>query len=108
MPSREALLTILRHLESYLRDRLLPFWIEQAPDPEYGGFLTYFDRYGESTGETTKTFLMQVRMLYTMSSAQRAGYGDGRCRELAEMGARFLLDHYWDEANDGWIRSVAL
>jgi len=93
---------ILRRTEAYLTDTLLPFWIENSPDPEYGGFLTYFDRDGKPTGETTKTFLMQIRMLFTMASAHRAGYGNGKCAELAEMGASFILDHYWDHEHEGW------
>jgi len=103
MPDRAEIAEILSRTESYLTAALLPFWIERAPDRQAGGFLTYFDRDGKPTGETTKTFLMQIRMLYTMASAQRAGYGAGRCAELAEMGADFLLDHYWDDANEGWI-----
>ena len=65
--------------------------------------MSYFDRHGRPTGETTKTFLMQIRMLYTMSSAHRFGYGGGRCAELAEMGARFIADRYWDAQYDGWF-----
>jgi len=87
----------------YLTSTLLPFWLERSPDPAYGGFLTYFDRSGRATGETVKTFLMQIRMLYTMASAHRAGYGDGRCGDLARRGARFILDHYWDNTEGGWI-----
>jgi mannobiose 2-epimerase len=102
MPDRAEIDDLIRRTEDYLTQTLLPFWIERSPDPKCGGFLSYFDRHGRPTGETTKTFLMQIRMLYTMSSAHRAGYGDGRCAELAEMGARFILDHYWDDAHDGW------
>jgi mannose 2-epimerase len=94
---------VLTHLEGYLTETLIPFWIERSPDPEYGGFLTYFDSDGQPTGETTKTFLMQIRMLYTMASVHRAGYGDGQCGELARMGAEFLLNHYWDQQYEGWI-----
>ena len=103
MPTRDEALTVLGNTDKYLRDILLPFWIERSPDPRFGGFLTYFDRNGEPTGETTKTFLMQIRMLYTMSSAHRAGYGGGVCGELARMGAEFLLDHYWDDEHGGWF-----
>jgi len=103
MPERKAILSVLDRTESYLTDVLLPFWIEHSPDREYGGFLTYFDRNGKPTGETVKTFLMQIRMLYTMASAHRAGYGGGRCAELAWMGADFILDHYWDSENEGWV-----
>jgi len=77
--------------------------MDRSPDPEHGGFLVHFDRHGKPTGETTKTFLSHVRMLFTMSSAHRAGYGDGRCATLAEMAATFLLDHYWDKEHGGWF-----
>jgi len=102
MPDASEIAKYVESTENYLVNELLPFWIERSPDPEYGGFLTYFDRNGRATGETTKTFLMQIRMLYTMASAHRAGYGDGRCAELARMGADFILRHYWDELYDGW------
>ena len=102
MPSHTEIINVLEAMESYLKNSLLPFWIERSPDREFGGFLSYFDRYGRPTGETTKTFLMQIRMLYTMSSAHRFGYGNGRCAELAEMGARFIASHYWDGQYDGW------
>jgi mannose/cellobiose epimerase-like protein (N-acyl-D-glucosamine 2-epimerase family) len=88
---------------TYLTKVLLPFWIEHAPDPQFGGYLTHFDVNGKPTGDTTKTFLMQIRMLYTMASAHRAGYGGGRCAVLAQMGAEFILDHYWDNEYEGWI-----
>ena len=94
---------LLARTEAYLVEELLPFWIERSPDPEYGGFLTYFDRNGQPTGETTKTFLMQIRMLYTLASAHRAGYGDGRCAALARRAADFILDHYWDDEQEGWV-----
>ena len=103
MPDPTEVADLLARTESYLTDTLLPFWIERSPDKQHGGFLTYFDRNGQPTGETTKTFLMQIRMLYTMASAHRAGYGDGQCAVLARMGADFILDHYWDADHDGWI-----
>ena len=103
MPTRDEITDVLARTERYLTETLLPFWIERAPDPAYGGFLTYFDRHGRPTGETTKTFLMQIRMLYTLSSAYRAGYGAGRCADLARMGADFIREHYWDREHEGWI-----
>jgi mannobiose 2-epimerase len=103
MPTKQEIKNILSQTEKYLTETLLPFWIERSPDHEKGGFLTYFDRNGQPTGETTKTFLMQIRMLYTMASAHRAGYGDGQCAELAKMGARFINDHYWDNEYEGWF-----
>jgi mannobiose 2-epimerase len=103
MPDRTEVLDVLSNSERYLTETLLPFWIERSPDSEFGGFLTYFDRNGRPTGETTKTFLMQIRMLYTMASAHRAGYGAGQCGRLARMGAKFIIDNYWDSLHEGWL-----
>ena len=103
MPTKDEIRDILNRTRTYLTQVLLPFWIKHAPDPEFGGYLTHFDATGKRTGETTKTFLMQIRTLYTMASAHRAGYGEGACAELAQRGARFILDHYWDDEYDGWI-----
>ncbi|MHC4718403.1 MAG: AGE family epimerase/isomerase, partial [Planctomycetota bacterium] len=103
MPEKDEIADILARTQTYLTDTLLPFWLDRSADAEYGGFLTYFDCHGRPTGETVKTFLMQIRMLYTMAGAHRAGYGGGRCAELARAGADFLLDHYWDDARDGWV-----
>ena len=102
VPTQSEVNDLLQRTETYLTDRLLPFWIANSPDREYGGFLTYFDRHGKATGETTKTFLMQIRMLYTLSSAHRSGYGAGSCAELARWAADFILAHYWDDEHEGW------
>lgn len=103
MPDRSEIVEVLDRTDSYLRNVLLPFWMDRSPDMEYGGFLSYFDRHGRPTGQTTKTFLMQIRMLYAMSAAHRNGYGGGRCAQLARHGADFLLEHYWDAEQTGWF-----
>ena len=103
MPTVAEIAAVLERTESYLTSTLLPFWMDRSPDTAAGGFLTYFDREGKPTGQSDKTFLMQIRMLYTMASAHRAGYGGGRCEDLARWAADFVLDHYWDDRHEGWI-----
>ncbi len=102
MPAKNQIRDALERTRSYLIRSLLPFWIHKSPDPGYGGFLSYFDGNGKPTGETAKTFLMQIRILHAMSAAHRAGYGNGRCSELARDAAEFLVSHYWDCDNEGW------
>lgn len=92
----------LAEMETHLHEQLLPFWIERSPDYDAGGFLTHFDRNGEPTGETSKTLVMQLRMIFTMASAHRAGLGDGKCAELARHGVDFVTQHMWDDAHGGW------
>jgi mannose/cellobiose epimerase-like protein (N-acyl-D-glucosamine 2-epimerase family) len=103
MPDSREIKEVLQRTERYLTELLLPFWITHAADRERGGYLSYFDRDGMPTGETTKTFLLHIRLLYTFSSAHRAGYGSGQCAQLARWGADFLLDHFWDEEHEGWF-----
>jgi len=103
MPAIAEVNNMLARTRGYLTGMLLPFWLQNARDPKGDGFLTYFDRHGRRTGKTDKTFLMQIRTLYTMASAHRAGYGGGRCAELAREGARFIVDNYWDSDHDGWF-----
>jgi len=103
MPTRNEINALREKTETYLVDVLMPFWMERSVDKEFGGFLPYFDRDGRPTGETAKTYLSQVRMLYAMASTHRAGYGNGRCEELSRWAADFLLKHLWDEKNLGWV-----
>ena len=84
MAEKSDIQAVLDRTETYLTSRLLPFWIQRSPDEEAGGFLTYRDSEGRPAGETAKTFLMQIRMLYTMASAHRA--------DLARQGADFILE----------------
>ena len=100
---RDEIAARLERIDTYLRTKLLPFWINSSVDEQCGGFLTYFDRDGQPTGETTKTLLCQERMIFTMASAHRAGLGDGQCLEIAQKGFDFMVEHYWDAEHGGWF-----
>jgi len=99
---RERCKKLLREVEHHLHKELLPFWRTHGEDKDYGGYLTYFDRDGRPTGETVKTLLCQARMIYTYSSAHRAGYGEGEFLEIARRGVDFVLPHFWDDEYGGW------
>lgn len=93
----------LDEVQHHLREELLPFWQTRALDSKYGGFLTYFDKDGNPTGETDKALLTQARCLYSFSAAHRSGYGGGQFLELAKNGFDFLTQHLWDTKNQGWF-----
>lgn len=99
---RERCEKLLNEVQTHLRDELLPFWLSHGVDQEYGGYLTYLDCNGNPTGESVKTLICQTRMIYTYSSAHRAGFGGGRCLEIARQGVDFLINHFWDEEFWGW------
>ncbi len=89
-------------VESFLTGKLLPFWIERSPDRRFGGFVTHFDRYGRDSGEDEKSLIAQARLLYTFSSAFRAGYGSVM-KELADHAIAYLVERMWDKHHGGFF-----
>jgi mannobiose 2-epimerase len=87
----------------HLREELLPFWLKRCRDEVNGGYITHFDSDGNESGENEKSLIAQTRTLYTMSSAHRAGYGEGACAEYARHGVDFLLKKMWDREFGGFF-----
>jgi len=99
----------LEECRRHLTTELLPFWLDRCKDDKNGGFITHFDKDGKDSGEDEKSMLAQARTVYSMASAHRAGYGDGRCAEYASHGVDFLIDKMWDSEYGGffWITDRA-
>jgi len=89
--NREEILTIKTEIHNHLTRELLPFWTTRIKDSKNGGFVTHFDKDGMDTGEDEKSLIAQTRSIYTLASAHRAGYGQGKYAELAKHGIDFLL-----------------
>jgi len=96
----------LEQSKQHLTKELLPFWLDRCKDDEFGGFLTHFDENGNPGEETGKSLIAQARTVYTMASAHRAGYGDGKCAEYAKFGVDFLIDKMWDDEFGGFYWMV--
>lgn len=88
--------------ENHLQNELLPFWTNRMIDEKHGGYITHFDESGNDTSEDEKSLIAQTRCLYTLSSAHRAGYGNGKLAEMATHGVNFLLDKMWDQEYGGF------
>lgn len=93
---------ITRHLEN----ELIPFWIKNSLDEQYGGYLTCFDSDGVATGDTDKYIVTQTRMIWGFSALYRM-YGDQRYLEAARQGLEFFIKYFWDEEFGGWYWKVA-
>ncbi len=95
----------LTRTETYLREKLLPFWIARAVEPRYGGFQTNYDRNGRRTSVTEKTLLCQGRCIFALSHAARLGFDWPGSRAMISQGIDFLLRHFRDPEYDGyyWI-----
>ncbi len=92
-----------KEAEIHLLSELLPFWTSRMKDEINGGFLTHFDKNGKDTGENEKSLIAQTRCIYTVASAHRAGYGDGKLADLARHGVDFLIDKMWDQQYGGFF-----
>ncbi len=102
MIDRSELAALRKEAESHLVNELLPFWTSRMIDKINGGYLTHFDEKGNDTGEDEKSLIAQTRCLYTLSSAHRAGYGNGEYAEMARHGIDFLIDRMWDKEHGGF------
>ncbi len=89
--------------ENHLLNELLPFWTSRMKDEVNGGFFTHFDKNGLDTGEDEKSLIAQTRCIYTISSAHRAGYGEGKLADLARHGVDFLINKMWDSMHGGFF-----
>ena len=100
--NRNEVASFKKEAENHLKTELLPFWTSRMKDEINGGFITHFDQEGKDTGEDEKSLIAQTRCLYTIASAHRAGYGDGKFAALARHGADFLIDKMWDMKYGGF------
>jgi len=100
---REEINIYLKEAENHLVNELLPFWTTRMMDYKNGGYITHFDEEGIDTGEDEKSLIAQSRSVFTLSSAHRAGYGEGKFASMAEHGIRFLIDKMWDKKFGGFF-----
>ncbi len=101
--NKEEITLYLREAENHLINELLPFWTTRMEDKKDGGFITHFDMHGKDTGENEKSLVAQTRCIYTIASAHRAGYGEGKYATLAKHGVDFLIDKMWDSKHGGFF-----
>ena len=100
--NKEELFKFKSEAEDHLTNELLPFWTTRMVDKKDGGYITHFDQGGKDTGENEKSLIAQTRCLYTISSAHRAGYGQGKYLDIARHGVDFLIDKMWDNEYGGF------
>ncbi len=95
--------TLQKEAAGHLTGELLPFWTSRMLDKTCGGYITHFDNEGNDTGEDEKSLIAQTRSVYTLSSAHRAGYGEGKLALMARHGVDFLIDKMWDREYGGFV-----
>lgn len=104
---RSQLSEIQKKAEINLKDNVLPFWTKNTWDNEYGGFLTRLDRTGKLIGASEKVFIMQVRMIWSLSAAHRFGITDKGYLDIAHEAFDYVIQTMWDHDEGGFYFSVA-
>ena len=73
----------------HLTENVLPFWLDNAIDEEFGGIFTQLDREGKIYG-TEKSVWFQGRALYIFASAWNYGLKDEKYLHAAKKIYEFL------------------
>lgn len=85
-----------------LVENVLPFWEKYSVDKEYGGYFTCLDRDG-TVFDTDKFMWLQGRQIWTMSTMYDRVESKEEWKNMAEQGARFILDHGRDDQGDWYF-----
>jgi N-acylglucosamine 2-epimerase len=75
-----------------LFNNIIPFWITNSLDKEYGGYFTCLDREGK-VFDTDKFVWLQGREVWMFASLYNKVEKRAEWLEMAEEGARFLIKH---------------
>ena len=80
-------------------EETLPFWIQHAPDQQYGGFITSLDQDG-SVVDTDKGIWQQGRFCWLLGELYNEVEPRPEWLMLADSGLKFLERHGFDPADD--------
>ena len=88
----------------YLKNDILPFWMQHSLDEEDGGYYTCLDREGK-VFDSDKFVWLQNRQIWTFSMFYNQLEQNPQFLQIAEHGAAFMEKHGRNEAGD-WYFSL--
>ncbi len=91
-------------VEEALIENELHAWYPRCIDSLCGGYLTNFDAQWRPLDRQDKMIVTQARCLWTACKAALLYPGDGRYRQAAESGFRFLKEQMWDAEYGGFYQ----
>ncbi len=87
--------SLAKQYQKELLDKVIPFWEKNSKDEPFGGYLTCLDRQGK-VFDTDKFVWLQARQVWMFSSLYNRVEQKPEWLEMAEHGARFLMEHGHD------------
>ena len=103
---KEKIEISLEQVTKHLEDGIIPFWLQNGIDKEFGGYLTCFDENGKPTDDTVKYIVTQTRMIWGTSIFSRYHPENRTILEAARLGVDFFIKYFWDEEFGGWFWKV--
>jgi mannobiose 2-epimerase len=93
---------VQEEMKSHLENGIIPFWIKNGVDKEFGGYQTNFDENGKACDDTDKYIVTQTRMIWGFSRLYRTYPANKALLEGAKQGVDFFIRYFWDPTNGGW------
>ncbi len=87
--------SLAKQYQKELLDKVIPFWERNSKDETFGGYFTCLDRQGK-VFDTDKFVWLQARQVWMFSSLYNRVEQKPEWLEMAEHGARFLVEHGHD------------
>ena len=82
-------------VERELCSNILPFWLNYAIDPDFGGFRGQITNDLVVDPRAAKGLILNARILWTFAKAYSV-FGDGVYLETARRAYDYIVEHFWD------------
>jgi cellobiose epimerase len=98
-------LDLREQIECEWRNNIAPFWLEHAPDPQYGGFRGWISNDLQIDEQAEKGIILNARILWTFSRAHLI-YDQRDYRTMAARAFEYLTAHFVDREHGGVFWTV--
>lgn len=102
MKSKEE---FLNEVSAILHNNILNYWIKNAIDDEFGGFVGRINGADQIVKGTVKGAILNARLLWAFSAAYRVS-AKSEYLQIAERAKQYLLTHFYDDKYGGIYWSV--
>ncbi len=92
---RNASMNLRGQVETELRANILPFWLKNVIDEQYGGFRGQISNDLTVNPLAHKGLILNARILWTFSKAFSV-YGEEVYRQTARRAYDYITHHFWD------------
>ncbi len=89
-----------QQLLTNLQSTILIYWVNNAVDEHYGGFVGEIDHQNKICHQANKGIILNTRILWTFSSAYLF-FKNEKYLELADRAYQYLLNYFHDKDNGG-------